>query len=55
MKLKLNYKGSPYNFDWYIAYMDLANKVQTLFDNIKHGDKSHQEWLRKKIEEHFNA
>lgn len=32
----------------------LKNKISTLFDAIKHGDKEHQEWLRKKIEDHFN-
>lgn len=32
---------------------DLEERVGSLFAAIKHGDEAHQEWLRKKIEEHF--
>ncbi len=31
----------------------LREKIKTLFDAIKHGDDTHQEWLKSKIEEHF--
>ncbi len=31
----------------------LKIKIQTLYDAIKHGDNDHQNWLKKKIEEHF--
>jgi hypothetical protein len=29
--------------------------AQRLFDEIKHGDKDHQEWLANKIEEFFKV
>ena len=31
----------------------LLEKVDTLFDAIKHGDRAHQEWLKAAIRKHF--
>jgi len=31
----------------------LVERVSTLFDAIKHGDKNHQDWLKKAIRNHF--
>jgi hypothetical protein len=28
-------------------------KIATLFDEIKHGDEAHQQWLKEKLEAHF--
>jgi hypothetical protein len=33
---------------------NLQKKIVTLFDKIKHGDETHQTWLKQAIEEHFN-
>lgn len=30
-------------------------KVDSLFDAIKHGDENHQKWLKAEIEKHFSA
>jgi hypothetical protein len=36
------------------AYIKILNsQVFSLFDVIKHGDETHQNWLRDKIESHF--
>ena len=31
----------------------LTERIDTLFDAIKHGDQEHQDWLRKAIDAHF--
>jgi hypothetical protein len=31
----------------------LIERIPTLFKAIKHGDKKHQAWLKKAIEDHF--
>ncbi len=37
-------------------HLDMLNeKVNTLFDSIKHGDEKHQTWLKEAIERHFNT
>lgn len=30
-----------------------VEKIETLFDAIKHGDEKHQAWLKEAIEKHF--
>jgi len=35
-------------------YVQLSDKVDSLFDVIKHGDQDHQDWLEKKIKDHFS-
>ena len=32
---------------------ELKEKINALFDNIKHGDNDHQTWLKNAISEHF--
>ena len=34
---------------------DLYEKVDTLFDAIKHGDEAHQAWLKDAIEKHMKG
>lgn len=36
------------------AYHVLEERINTLFDKIKHGDQEHQDWLKKAIDEHFD-
>ena len=31
----------------------LVGKVDGLFDEIKHGDQDHQDWLQKKLKDYF--
>ena len=38
-----------------VEFYHLKVKVESLFDEIKHGDEEHQAWLKAKIEEHFNG
>lgn len=33
--------------------VDALNRIGTLYDAIKHGDKSHRLWLEKAIKDHF--
>jgi ribosome-binding protein aMBF1 (putative translation factor) len=35
--------------------MSLTMMVQTLFNEIKHGDAEHQKWLKEKLESFFNV
>ena len=37
------------------AHKLLQEKINTLFDKIKHGDQEHQDWLKKAIDEHFES
>lgn len=32
----------------------LEKQINTIFDAIKHGDKKHRQWLRRKIKSHFD-
>lgn len=37
----------------YSKITDMENKINTLFEAIKHGEPAHQQWLKDKINEHF--
>lgn len=37
------------------TFEELMEKVDTLFDAIKHGDLNHQIWLKEAIEAHFDG
>jgi len=38
-----------------VRAVKMLNKIETLFDAIKHGDEDHQGWLKEAIDAHFNG
>lgn len=36
-------------------YEEIKKLTNTLFDEIKHGDEKHQQWLKTAIDNHFNG
>ena len=37
------------------AHKKITDRIVSLYPKLAHGDEKHKEWLRKTIEDHFNA